>query len=572
MIAIRYHDSTKHHFSRFAPSLGYLDWATQPNPFRRYDGAVARQLPRTSLATTVPYTALYDAPSQRFGEPNGPVPQAIDDSSVGEFLRCSMGLSAWKQYGQSRWALRVNPSSGNLHPTEAWIVRDGRVCHYAPREHALEERCVFESRAFKVRAADDIEYFLVALTSITWREAWKYGERAFRYCQHDTGHAIGALRFAAGMLGWRMQLLPSWADAQIATLLGLDRDADYEGAEREEPECIALVTAPPGVGIRDSGLDPDPDVLVDAARRATWRGRANRLSSDHVQWPLIEEIRRATRYPGIKDQGSGIRDQGSGIKNTTLDEPRTSGSRPDPRSPIPDPRSLHISARDVILRRRSALAFNPRGVLQRAPFFSMLNRLQRFAPPWDVIDWPPQVHLILFVHRVQEMTPGIYAYLRDVDVLSEWKSVMRAEFLWEPVEPTSQGSRSDEPAPPANLFLLVPIDAGSIANRLSCDQEIAEDGFFSLSMLARVEEPLRTRGEWFYRRLFWECGLIGQVLYLEAEAAGGRATGIGCYYDEPVHELLGLSGHAWQSLYHFSLGLPVEDRRLTSEPGYAWEA
>ena len=29
----------------------------------------------------------------------------------------------------------------------------------------------------------------MALTSITWREAWKYGERAFRYCNHDVGHA-----------------------------------------------------------------------------------------------------------------------------------------------------------------------------------------------------------------------------------------------------------------------------------------------------------------------------------------------------------------------------------------------
>ena len=35
-------------------------------------------------------------------------------------------VPAWKQYGASRWALRVNPSSGNLHPTEAWIVRGPR--------------------------------------------------------------------------------------------------------------------------------------------------------------------------------------------------------------------------------------------------------------------------------------------------------------------------------------------------------------------------------------------------------------------------------------------------------------
>jgi hypothetical protein len=35
--------------------------------------------------------------------------------------------------------------------------------------------------------------------------------------------------------------------------------------------------------------------------------------------------------------------------------------------------------------------------------------------------------------------------------------------------------------------------------------------------------------------------------------------------------VLGLTGHAWQSLYHFSMGMPVDDPRLTSEPGYPWE-
>ncbi len=66
--------------------------------------------------------------------------------------------------------------------------------------------------------------------------------------------------------------------------------------------------------------------------------------------------------------------------------------------------------------------------------------------------------------------------------------------------------------------------------------------------------------------------MIGQVLYLAAEAAGARATGIGCFYDEAVHDLLGVSGHEWQNLYHFSMGMPVDDARLTTERGYPWEA
>ena len=188
----------------------------------------------------------------------------------------------------------------------------------------------------------------------------------------------------------------------------------------------------------------------------------------------------------------------------------------------------------------------------------MLERLLRRGEPWDAIDWAPQVHLALFVHRVQDMTPGIYAFLRG-DVLAEWKAAMRPDFLWEQPEPASP------------LYLALPIDCRDAAMRLSCHQEIAADGFFSLGMIARFEPALREHGAPFYKRLFWETGLIGQVLYLEAEAAGARATGIGCFFDDAVHEMLGVQGHDWQSLYHLAMGMPVEDTRLTSEPGYDWE-
>ena len=113
---------------------------------------------------------------------------------------------------------------------------------------------------------------------------------------------------------------------------------------------------------------------------------------------------------------------------------------------------------------------------------------------------------------------------------------------------------------------------GCAARRLSCDQDIAADGFFSLAMIAEFEASLSEHGPSFYRHLFWESGVIGQVLYLEAEAARARATGIGCFYDDPVHELLGLNGRAFQSLYHFTVGIPVEDGRLATEPAYAWES
>lgn len=521
MIALQYHEATKHYFNRFARSTGYLDWATQPDPFRRYGGAPRFDLSHEPLASDVPYDALYtrSAPATR-----------VDAHAIGEFLRCGMGLSAWKEYRSSRWALRVNPSSGNLHPTETYVVHGGGVFHYLPREHALEQRAPLDADAWQTFSRGH-DGFLVALSSIHWREAWKYGERAFRYCQHDTGHAIGALALSASRLGWTMRLLPRWSDAQLATMLGLDRGADFADAEREEPECLAIVT--PGDAV--PWLDCDPTVLVNAARGATWQGRANRLSSGHIDWHIIDEVSRATQYPGT-------------------------GSTPDPQFPTPTkpppPSDQRVRARDVIIRRRSAVAFDPRPTLPVDRLLEMLARLRPQSAPWDAIGWTPQVHLVLFVHRVNGLTPGVYVYLRDASVRDEWQATMRAEFLWEPVR---------------DLFLLLPTDVSWAANRVSCDQDIAGDGFFSLGMIARLAPSLAERGEWFYRRLFWECGLIGQVLYLEAEAAGVRATGIGCFYDDAVHELLGLAGNTWQSLYHFSMGVPVDDPRLTTEPGYTWE-
>ena len=526
MFALRYHQATKHYFNRFARSVGYLDWATQPDPFRRYTGAPEVLLSREPVAADRPYSSLFheDATSH-----------AIDDRSIAEFLRCSMGLSAWKQYRETRWALRVNPSSGNLHPTEAYVIRSGDIYHYASREHALEHRTCLDHTAWAAFTGGR-EGFLVALTSILWREAWKYGERAFRYCQHDTGHALAAMRFAGAMLGWTVTVLPRWSDSDLSTLLGLDRDSDYGEAEREEPDLLAVVTP----GAITPWLSSDPESLVAAARVATWHGRANQLSADHVPWPIIDQVAEATRYPGF-----GLSTPGA-TPNVQL--PTT--------KPLPTPNFQAVPARNVILGRRSAVAFDAQSGLARDSFLSMLARLRPGAPPWDAIDWPPQVHLILFIHRVEGFTPGVYAYLRDPNVLEELRAAMRPEFLWQPQN---------------DLFLLFPSDVTWTANRLSCDQDIAADGFFSLGMIARLESSLKERGEWFYRRLFWECGMIGQVLYLEAEAATARGTGIGCFYDDAVHELLSLSGDGWQSLYHFSMGVPVDDPRLTTQPGYEWE-
>jgi SagB-type dehydrogenase family enzyme len=227
----------------------------------------------------------------------------VDLRALSRLLEYSLALSAWKQAGATRWALRVNPSSGNLHPTEGYVLAGAVAAlgeapglyHYAPREHALERRADCPAGLFeRLVAGFPPHAFLVGLSSIYWREAWKYGERAFRYCQHDVGHAIGAVRFAAAALGWSALVLDGVADETIDALLGLDRSADFDGAERESAELVMAVW-PGQAAAKNSSLDAE---AVQELKRQRWYGKANRLSGDDpVPYEAIERVAAASRKP-----------------------------------------------------------------------------------------------------------------------------------------------------------------------------------------------------------------------------------------------------------------------------------
>jgi hypothetical protein len=164
---------------------------------------------------------------------------------------------------------------------------------------------------------------------------------------------------------------------------------------------------------------------------------------------------------------------------------------------------------------------------------------------------------------VEGLDPGLYYLVRDPARLPALQAAMKKDFAWE--KPAGCPEKID-------FYRLLTGDARELSQQIACHQAIAADGVFSLGMIASFEEPLHRVGPWFYRRLFWESGLIGQVLYLEAEAFGIRGTGIGCYFDDAMHQVLGLTDRRFRDLYHFTMGGPVEDRRLTTLPAYSPES
>jgi SagB-type dehydrogenase family enzyme len=530
---LAYHRRTKHHLHQYAKALGYLDWATQPDPFRTYTGASRIELELRADRNTSSYGDLFR---------HGAIPpQPIAVETIGILFELSLGLSAWKQHKESRWALRCNPSSGNLHPTEGYLIVGelpglaGGVYHYVSRDHCLEHRCSLSGVAHAdLTAALSPNGFLVGMSSIHWREAWKYGERAFRYCQHDVGHAIASVLLAAATLGWSARLLDTPGDAEVTALLGLDRDSDFaEGiaAEREHPDVVLLV-----------GKVPLPSVPALFALRSesygTWQGRANPLSPQHANWPIIDEVAEATRKPETESMEI--------IESVAL----------PPLTP-----SSQVAAATLIRQRRSCLALDGKTSISAATFYRMMDSLlpRPGVPPWETLPWEPCLHLGIFAHRVRGLTPGLYLFERDAAVHDRIRAALRDVFLWKQPPDCPEHLR---------LWCLDESDLRDVSRLVSCNQEIASDGAFSLGMLAEFGDTIRKRGPWWYRRLFWESGVIGQMLYLEAEAAGIRSTGIGCYFDDVFHDLLGIRTDAFQSLYHFTVGSPVDDPRLITLAPY----
>lgn len=180
--ALAYHEQTKHRLpNRYANSLGFLDWDTQPTPFRHYEGCDLQALTRD--VGTDPGAPTLDA----IYDPTRIPTQPLHAASIAQLLFDAVALSAWKQLPNSdkRWSLRCNPSSGNLHPTETYLVgtipgmgETPSVWHYTPLLHGLARRAELPPALWDTLRGDG-DGVIIGLTSIPWRESWKYGERAF---------------------------------------------------------------------------------------------------------------------------------------------------------------------------------------------------------------------------------------------------------------------------------------------------------------------------------------------------------------------------------------------------------
>jgi SagB-type dehydrogenase family enzyme len=503
-----YHQFTKHTVQSLNRAPHVLDWDNMPDPFRHYDGAPLLDLPADPPAPDVP---ALDLLAGAYGATHA----ADGTAFLSQLMFHTAAISASKRVPSGyQYALRVNPSSGNLHPTEFHFFARFAQClaqwpdglyHYRPSSHMAEQRAAGSP---PVPAAASDAPLVFVLTSIAWREAWKYGNRAYRYCLLDMGHAWQALALAARAIGCDTFAIGHFPDDEIAQSCRLHAD--------EWPLLIVKVSG---------GARPCPAPFSAPSGNTTWsEGYPNGLSPRQIDFPMIDAIHAATKLQtppvrvGIADVQTPPVSVGIGV------EPRDSAS-----ISLPPPASSARPFGEVARARRSALDF--RGGPQSISLAHLSAILAVTAEPLEA-DFADArfISLYLYAHRVDGLDPGVYRY---------WPQH-------------------------AALQLIRSGDQRVAAAGLSLGQDLAGNACVAFSMIADLDRAARVHGDRGYRYAHFEAGAIGHRLYLAAESLGLGATGIGAFFDDQVHGYLHLAPEQGQVVYHFAIGYPVDDSRLVA--------
>jgi len=350
-----YHEATKHTPDSLRRSRRALDWANMPDPFRHYEGVPLLDLPADPPS---PGILALDVLQGSCGSTRA----TSGAEFLSQLLYYSAAISASKRVPHSgdKYALRVNPSSGNLHPTEFHFFTRGLkdwpdgLYHYRPSSHMAEQRACGD---FGLNTP-----IVFILTTIAWREAWKYRDRAYRYCLLDMGHAGESLRLAAHAMG-----------------------CEARASSRFTEDCRAAEDEWPMLRIEFRG-DTIPQEAQNKTSIKWFGGVPNQLSKEVVPYPLIDEVHAAT------SDGTEIPVQRSITRPLQHSSTRAFG--------------------EVVRSRRSALDFEggPWSIAR-----SDLNTLLAATRPH-------YIELYVYAHRVEGLTPGVYRYQphsEDLEVIVE---------------------------------------------------------------------------------------------------------------------------------------------------------
>ncbi len=497
--ALTFHEETKHSEFSVRTSAHYLDWENRPYPFKIY-----RNLPLIPLPRDFPRPRKAALETIRYSPPNA-TSESIDLGIIAEILFFSGGLTRRMKTSAGTYYMRAAPATGALYPIEIYVVSRGipglgpGLYHFNPLDFALvklrDYDCSSELAAAGGRT-ELVQPLTLVLTSLAWRNAWKYEARSYRHWYWDSG-VIGANLLATSSCeGLPIQIDMGFVDPEVDRLLGLE-------PRKEATVALAHIgTALHKNGDHKGREIPQLDLEVEP------------LSREQVEYPSIwkTNVDSELHSPGEVEVWRGS-------LKPRIQENRTPG--PMFRlQPLKDEDSTP-ALEETILRRGSTRRFAPEPIS-----FENLSTIIDASSSWVPLDFLSRseslIDFYFIANQVQGLSSGSYFFDRGVGAIEQ----------------------------------LRPGRFRDMSGYLCLDQPLFSDASAVFFLMTDLRHVLGSFGDRGYRAAQFEAGVRAGKIYLSSYALGIGASG-STFYDDAVTEFFSPHARDESTMMAVGIGVPA---------------
>lgn len=406
-------------------------------------------------------------------------------------------------FGSEPYYMRAASATGALYPIELYIVSveisglKAGVYHFNPYDFALVQLREGDFRSDLAKFSDDSvasSSFTIIMTSLAWRNAWKYEARSYRHWFWDSGVIAANLLATCSAEELSCKLILGFVDSKVDELLGLEE-------RKEASVCLAAV----GEGLGPPGSEGHNEI-------SRLRLKFEPLSREEVGYPTIWEANKGGQLLDPEE----VRNWREGSKNQTR--------RRRPVGPVfellpsRDERSKSLST--VILQRGSSRRFSQQPITFDG--LSTVLQASKSPIPFDFVPKGQSLTDFYFIaNDVDGLPSGSYYYDKGTDSLGQLKS---GEFR-------------------------------SMSGYLSLGQPLFAQASVMFFLTADLPEVIQSFGDRGYRAAQFEAGVRAGNIYLSSYALGLGASG-STFYDDAVTEFFSPHAKNQSPMIAVGVGIP----------------
>ena len=498
---LNYHYATNHSVESVQTNNATLDFSILPRTYKLYRRLETVPLPETE--TTSPFSALktLSTPSTISSEESMPT---LADLSV--ILKLSAGITKWLKVPNGKMAFRAASCTGAMYNIELYVIcadlqgLPAGVYQYGVHDNALRRIRSGDFRGVLTDATASDENIAnspltIVYTSVFWRNAWKYQERAYRHAFWDGGTILANSLALAASRNLPSKVITGFVDETLNQLI------DVDGVKEASLFLLPIGYAP---SLNASAFPVPQRLNLETLP----------YSPQEINYPLIHSTHLGSSFTSISEVE---RWRTRKISHTT---PSLTGNL-TPLAVAPTAIHLQKPIEEVILQRGSTRRFQESSIS-----YTELSTILRSATSGIDGDYIREAgtslnDIYLIVNAVEGLSSGTYAFHRSTQ---ELELLCEGEFREE-------------------------------AGHLGLNQALAHDAavnVYFMANLAAVTTDLGSRG---YRAAQLDASTTAGRSYLAAYSLGLGASGL-TFFDDEVTDFLSPDAAGKSVMFLILLGVP----------------